>query len=238
MEKRRHKRYALDVYDIHSEMLFAKEVNILDISISGVSLRADKRMDINREYTLKIRSKEKLLILKGQVIWSLLSGSRQGERGDSIPIYTAGLKFTDIATEKMKEVVDFIEAHKRAKDRQEDVYQLSGLRLFTRFQIESPEELTILHCYEGCKVKKISLGGMLTESENPLEIESTMPMKLTFPQDKDITFRGRIASCLLIEGSDPESYDIGVEFLEMSDTDKQILTEFIASLEKKGTLQQ
>ena len=237
MEKRRHKRYALDVYDVHSEMLFAKEVKILDISISGISLKADKRMDINREYTLKIRSKEKLLILKGQVIWAILSGNQRGDRGDSIPIYTAGLKFTDIATDKMKEVVDFIEAHKRAEDRREDVYQLSGLRLFTRFQIKSPEETTLMHCYEGCKVKKISLGGMLTESGNPLEIESTMPMKLMFPQDKEITFQGRIASCLPIAGSDPESYDVGVEFLEMSDTDKQILIKFIGNLEKEDNPQ-
>ena len=235
MEKRRHKRYALDIYDIQSEMLFAKEVNILDISISGVSLKADKRMDINREYTLKIRSRGKVLVFKGKVIWSLLSGNQQGTRGDSVPIYTAGLKFSDSSTEKMKEIIDFIEDHKRAEDRQEDVYQLSGLRLFTRFQIEDPDETSLLHCYDGCKVKKLSLGGMLVESENPLEIEITMPMKLTFPQDKSMTFQGRIASCLLIENSDPESFDIGVEFLEMSKEENQILVEFIASLEMKNS---
>jgi c-di-GMP-binding flagellar brake protein YcgR len=231
MEKRRYKRYALDVYDIHSEMLFAKEVNILDISMSGVSLKADKRMDINREYTLKIKSKEQILILKGKVIWSLLSGNQRGARGDSIPIYTAGLSFTDIAPEKMREILDFIEGHKREEDRQEDVYQLSGLRLFTRFQIQAPEETSLLHCYDGCKVKKLSLGGMLIESGNPLEIENTMPMQLTFPQEKSITFKGRIASCLQIENAVPESYDVGVEFLEMSEEDKKILVEFIQSLE-------
>ena len=235
MEKRRHKRYTLDIYDIQSEMLFAKEVKILDISISGVSLKADKRMDMNREYTLKIRSGGKALIFKGKVIWSVLSGSQQGTRGESVPIYTAGLKFADSSTEKMKEVVDFIEEHKRKEDKQEDIYQLSGLRLFTRFQIEAPDETSLLHCYDGCKVKKLSLGGMLIESENPLEIEITMPMKLTFPQDKSITFQGRIASCLLIENSKPECYDIGVEFLEMPKKENQILVEFIESLEMKNS---
>jgi PilZ domain len=235
MEKRRYKRYALDIYDIHSEMLFAKEVKILDISISGVSLKADKRMDINREYALKISSREKVLVFKGKVIWSLLSGNMQGAGGDSIPIYTAGLKFSDITTEKLKEIVDFIEDHKREKDRQEDVYQLSGLRLFTRFQIEAPEETTLLQCYEGCKVKKLSLGGMLTESENPLEIETIMTMQLTFSQDKSIAFKGRIASCLPIANSVPEHYDVGVEFLEMSERDKQILVAFIESLEMKNS---
>jgi hypothetical protein len=235
MEKRRYKRYAMDIYDIHSEMLFAKEVKILDISMSGVSLKADKRMDMNREYTLKIKSKEKILILKGKVIWSLLSGNHQGIRGESIPIYTAGLKFNDIATEKTREIIDFIEDHKREENRQEDIYQLSGLRLFTRFQIKAPEETSIMHCYEGCKVKKLSLGGMLIESEYPLDLDNTMPMQLTFPQDKSITFQGRIASCLLIENAVPERYDVGVEFLEMAETDKQILVEFIQSLEMENS---
>ena len=235
MEKRRHKRYALDIYDIQSEMLLAKEVKILDISISGVSLKADKRMDINREYTLKIRSKGKVLIFKGKVISSVLSGNQQGADGESVPIYTAGLKFADSSSEKMKEIIDFIEDHKREEDRQEDVYQLSGLRLFTRFQIEAPDETSLLHCYDGCKVKKLSLGGMLIERDNPLEIEITMPMKLTFPQDKSITFQGRIASCLLIENSVPECYDIGVEFLEMPEKEKQMLVEFIESLEMKNS---
>jgi hypothetical protein len=235
MEKRRYKRYALDIYDIHSEMLLAKEVKIMDISISGVSLKADKRMDINREYTLKIKSKEKNLILKGKVIWSLLSGNQSGPRGDSIPIYTAGLKFSDVATGRMRDIIDFIENHKREQDRQEDLYQLSGLRLFTRFQIMAPEETSLLHCYDGCKVKKLSLGGMLIESENPLEINSTMPMQLTFPQEKSITFKGRIASCLPIENTVPESYDIGVEFLEMSESDNQVLVEFIESLDMENS---
>ena len=231
MEKRRYKRYALDVYDIQSEMLLAKEVKILDISISGVSLKADKRMDINREYTLKIKSKERHLVLKGRVIWSLLSGNMKGPRGDSIPIYTAGLKFTDIATEKMREIINFIEDHKRAEDKQEDIYQLSGLRLFTRFQIENPEETTLMHCSEGCKVKKLSLGGMLTESDKPLDINSTMTMKLTFSGDVSITFQGRIASCLPLANSTPERYDVGVEFLEMPEPDNKVLVEFIESLE-------
>ena len=135
----------------------------------------------------------------------------------------------------MKEIIDFIEEHKRKEDRQEDIYQLSGLRLFTRFQIEAPDETALLHCYDGCKVKKLSLGGMLIESDNPLEIEITMPMKLTFPQDKSITFQGRIASCLLIENSDPECFDIGVEFLEMPKKENQILVEFIESLEMKNS---
>jgi len=231
MEKRRYKRYALDIYDIHGEMLFAKELKILDISIGGISLKTDKRINIDREYTLKIIANDQTLILKGKVMWSLLSENQEGAHGDIIPIYTAGLTFTDVSNEKMEEIIHFIEDHKREKDRQKDIHELSGLRLFTRFQIEAPEETTTLHCYESCEVKKLSLGGMLIESEHPIEIENKVFMELTFPQDKTITFHGRVASSLLIANTVPESYDIGVEFLEMSERDREILAEFIHLLD-------
>lgn len=239
MEKRRYKRYALDIYDVHSEMLFAKELKILDISIAGISLKADKRMNIGREYTLKIIAKDQTLILKGKVMWSLLSENQEGAHGDIIPIYTAGLKFTDVSNEKMKEIINFIENHMRRKDRRKNIYELSGLRLFTRFQIEAPEETTTLHCSESYEVKKLSLGGMLIESEHPIEIENKMLVELTFPQDKAITFQGRVASSLLIANTVPERYDIGVEFLEMSERDHEILVEFINLLDTdKGSSSQ
>jgi c-di-GMP-binding flagellar brake protein YcgR len=231
MENRRYKRYALDTYDIHGEMLFVKDLKILDISIAGISLKSDKRMNIDREYTLKIIAKDQTLILKGKVMWSLLSENQEGARGDIIPIYTAGLKFTDVSNEKMKEIINFIEKHMQEKDRQKNIYELSGPRLFTRFQIEASAERPTLNFYEVCEVKKISLGGMLIESEHPIEIEIKMLMELTFPEDKVITLQCRVASSLLIANTVPERYDIGVEFLEISERDHEILVEFINLLD-------
>lgn len=239
MEKRRYKRYALDIYDIHGEMLFVKNLKILDISIAGISLKSDKRMNIDREYTLKIIAKDQTLILKGKVVWSLLSENQEGARGDIIPIYTVGLKFTDVSNERVKEIINFMENHMQEKDRQKNIYELSGLRFFARFQIKSSVETPTLHFYEGCEVKKLGLGGILIESEHPIEIENKMFMELTFPQDKVITFQGRVASCLLIANTVPQRYDIGVEFLEMSERDRETLVEFINLLDTdKGSSSQ
>jgi hypothetical protein len=231
MEKRRYKRYALDIYDIHGEMLFVKDLKILDISISGISLKSDKRMNMDREYTLKIIAKDQTLALKGKVMWSLLSGNQDGARGDIIPIYTAGLKFTDLSNEKMEEIRNFLEKHTQEKERQKNTYELSGLRLFTRFQIKDSEEIPTLHFYERCEVKKLSLGGMLIESDHPMEVGNKMNMEVTFSQDRVITFQGRVASSLLIADTVPERYDIGVEFIEMSEGDHEILAEFINLLD-------
>jgi hypothetical protein len=45
-DKRRHKRNILTLIDTHSRMVFANDVRILDMSLSGVSLKADRRMNI------------------------------------------------------------------------------------------------------------------------------------------------------------------------------------------------
>jgi hypothetical protein len=72
---------------------------------------------------------------------------------------------------------------------------------------------------------------MLIESDHPMEVGNKMLMEVTFPQDKVITFQGRVASSLLIADTVPEHYDIGVEFLEMAEGDHEILAEFINLLD-------
>jgi c-di-GMP-binding flagellar brake protein YcgR len=72
---------------------------------------------------------------------------------------------------------------------------------------------------------------MLIESRYALEIESKIPMKIIFSEEKSINCLGRIASCSLVKNEEPEQYDIGVEFLDMSEQDREILNEFIRLLD-------
>lgn len=234
-DKRRYKRYTLDITDVRSDMIFATDLTIHDISLGGVSLKADKRLNMGSEYIIKIRARDKLINLKGEVVWALLSEHRETPNGDVIPIYKAGLKFTHLSDEKLSEIVKFIEHYKREVDRAMFVCQLYDKRLFKRLRIDTPEGSTVLHRYEGCKVKALSLSGMLIESEFALKIEDRLPMKLTLAEDNSVTFQGRVASCSLIAGNIPQCYDIGIEFLEMSEKDKDTLKEFISLLDAIDT---
>jgi hypothetical protein len=56
-------------------------------------------------------------------------------------------------------------------------------------------------------------------------------MEVTLNEDKSIHFVGRVASCILTDNKDIEKYDIGIEFVEMSEKDGTILHEFIRLLE-------
>ena len=112
-DKRRRKRYTLDVMEVGGKMMFASEVKIVNISIDGVSVKANRRLNIGSEYLLKLDDKKKVISLKGTVVWSSLSESRKGPGGGLVPIYTVGMKFNNTSVEKTTELLEFIEGHKK-----------------------------------------------------------------------------------------------------------------------------
>jgi len=232
MSTRRHKRYKIDVIEINGKMLLAKYVRILDISLGGISIQTEKRMNIGSEYILKIESKGKILPVKGKVVWSFLGESISDTKGNIIPLYTAGMQFTDISEITIQEIALFIEVHKQTIDKQVDLFKPNGRRLFIRIHIADPEK-AIMHFQENYKVRKISLGGMLIESEHALDIESKLPMEMNLPEDKSIHFSGRVVSCLLIENEVLVHYDIGIDFLDMSEQDRVTLKAFLSLLNNK-----
>jgi c-di-GMP-binding flagellar brake protein YcgR len=219
--RRRFKRFTLKVLEIHGRMIAATEVKVEDISIGGIRLRANRRLDIGTEYVLKLEDKNKVISLKGAVVWSSLSDAKGGSHGEMVPIYTAGLRFTNISAEKITQLLDFIEEHKK-----EEVYVMGSSRLNVRFHISDPEKAS-LNYPASYKVKKISLGGMLIESAQALEVESRVPMELSLQDDKPIKFVGRIASCHVVEYSDPKPYNIGIEFLDLTQKDNEMLATFV-----------
>ena len=220
-DSRRFKRFTLKVLEATGKMIFATEVDVVDISIGGISIKANRRLNIGGEYALKLEDRTRTISLKGTVVWSSLSETKVGRAGEVVPIYKAGLKFTNISVEKITELLSFIEDHKK-----EEIYVMGSSRLNIRFHIDD-EKKTLLNYPASYKVKKISLGGMLVECVLPLEIESKIPMELFLHDDNIIRFVGRVASCLVLEADGQELYDIGIEFLELTDKKKDILKSFV-----------
>lgn len=228
--KRRHKRYKVDFMEFTGKMVLAKYVKILDMSKGGIAFQTDKRLTVGGQYTLTIEGKGRVLTVKGIVAWSLLSESIRDTKDNIIPIYRAGMKFIDIANEKINEIVTFIEDHKRDSDKQVDLFSSSGRRLHVRIHIEDPEKAT-LNLQETYNVNNLSLGGMLIESQNILEIESKLPLELILNEDKAISVSGRVVSCRLIQKEYIGLYHIGIEFLDMSEQAGEILSEIIDVLD-------
>ena len=120
MNTRRHERFNAGIIDINGDVMFAKEVNILNISIGGMSLKADRRLNIGMEYTIKMRVKDSVISAKGKVVWSLLSEARSDHKGNSIPFYTVGIKFTNGSNKEIEELIRFIKRHGKASEGNDD----------------------------------------------------------------------------------------------------------------------
>jgi len=216
-EKRHYQRFVVE--GIEGTLMFATEVDIIDISINGVALRADRRLEIGREYTLKLEFKDKGISLNGVVVWSVLSELGKGHHEEKVPIYKAGMRFSSVISDKMAKLLEFIDENKFDVDD----------RLAIRFNVKSPDRAS-LNEHHSYKVKKVSNNGMLIESGLPLEVEERLPMEISVHGDTPIHFMGRVASCLENTGEVPKHYDIGIEFVEISGDDKARFNEFIESL--------
>ncbi len=105
LEKRRHKRFKLDLIDVSDKANLADRVEIIDLSFGGIALKVDKRLNIGREYLFKLGEKGNSIDVSGMVVRCKLYGIEERYNGDRISIYTAGVQFQDSSSVK---VADFI----------------------------------------------------------------------------------------------------------------------------------
>ena len=231
-ERRRHKRYFVDFQDIHGKILFSSKIQILNISVGGVAFTIDKSLNVGGIYVLRIESKGIALHLRGTIVWSrLLEERRQNEK--TILIYTVGMKFLSLGSDRLKEIETFIKENVIDYQRSEGLPPtMSGVRIHVRFHIKDPDKATI-SCDEDFSVKKISQSGMLIDSYYLFQSNDTVPMAMTLLEGQDIAFWARIVSCNEIKDTEPQRYAIGIEFVDMSDTDRRKLIAFIDSVEEK-----
>ncbi|MFZ3136256.1 MAG: PilZ domain-containing protein [Thermodesulfovibrionales bacterium] len=218
-DNRRYRRYFVD--GMHGNLLYSSDLEVLNISIDGAAIETTKRLELNREYTFKIKYKDVNLTLKGRVVWAILISKEKKDSQNAIPVYRAGVAFTDTLSEKANMLLDFIEENK--------IKTFENRIGSVRFKITKTENIKIdlPHRY---KVKKISLTGMLAETEYPLEIDSFHDIEL-FLNDSVVNIVGRIANSEKLEAEKTVMYDTGIEFMQMSDRDIKLLENYLETLE-------
>jgi hypothetical protein len=229
-ERRPYKRYQVDLLGVTCSAIQTNEVDMVNISLKGISLRVKKRLNMGETYTLKIKSKNLVINLKCIVIWSKISGNRKDVHGNAVPLYSAGLEFTDVSDDNRKQISNFIGAHKKDENNL-DMETMDGMRFSPRVQVVDPEEAFIIDQTENHTVKKLSYSGALIESRYPMKVSKTVPMMLNLSQDKFFVFRGKVASCFLIRNAYPKAYDIGIEFTYISENERLLLSDFIRLLD-------
>ena len=114
--KRLSQRYKADGIGIHSEMLLASYLKIIDVSLGGMSFEADRRLSMGKKYSLKIKTKGVLTTVKGIVVWCSLTKNTKNSKGDIVPIYKCGMKFMDTEPAEIKQIIDSVKNQKREID--------------------------------------------------------------------------------------------------------------------------
>ena len=219
-DNRRYKRFKLNIREINGKMILVTEVKVIDISISGTSLKVNKQLNIGSDYTLKLEGR-KTISMRGTVVWCSLSGTRKVSQEETTPIYSVGMQFKDMSNERVTELQNLIESHKIG-----EVHVTGGTRLNIRFHITDPDNALLMYPAD-FKVKVISLGGMLIECVRSFDIESRIPMEMIVHDDNPVKFVGRVASCRGIDKEGNKQHDIGIDFLDLTEKDQEVLASFI-----------
>ncbi len=107
-ERRQHKRFTVVHTRVEAVMPLASSVIIMDLSASGMLVKADRRLNIGSKYSLKIGFEGEVFTVRATVMRCLLVESVKEANGNIKPIYLAGMQFIDGVNEKIEEIVNFI----------------------------------------------------------------------------------------------------------------------------------
>jgi curved DNA-binding protein CbpA len=233
--KRRYVRFQVNDAGVNGEICFAEEVNLVDISMSGIALKVDRRLKLGREYLLSLHAKDKVISVQAEVVRSILSESKTDPAGNIVPLYFVGMEFKNMSHQEREALAEFINSHKIDEVKIDTGRILSGTRLHARFHMDLPDK-NVLELKTSYDVKVLSLCGMLIESQQAVSLNDTVQMKIYLTETESISFLGRTVACRALEIT-PERYEIAIEFMEMSEEDREKLKTFldgIASLQQLG----
>ncbi|MEW6109431.1 MAG: PilZ domain-containing protein [Nitrospirota bacterium] len=220
-EKRKFKRYNVD--GIHGNMIYSTDFNVVNISIDGTAIETTKRLNIGNQYSLKIKYRDDVLNIKGVVVWSILKRTETRKTGEAVPVYKAGIRFTNILSENSTGLLKFIEENRTET--------IEKRLLGVRFKINKIEDAEI-NCPHEYTVKKLSLSGMLIESENLFDVDSAHEMEIYF-DEKLLSVVGRVVNCVEFKKENISKYDIGIEFIRISEKDRLFLKDFLEAFNDK-----
>ncbi len=99
-DKTDHRRHARrSGKGIRGDILNSKNIEVLNISDGGAAIESGKRLELGREYTIRIRCGGSEFRIRVLVVWAELI-SKERPDGSIVPVYKAGVQFRDMSPEK------------------------------------------------------------------------------------------------------------------------------------------
>jgi hypothetical protein len=218
-EKRKHYRHSLEGMGVYAQTVVSKDVEILDISMSGASLKGAKRFDMGHQYSFRFKHKDHVVSVNGLIVWEKISGIEKTGEGETTLIYTAGISFTEVSADTSSQLREFISYNDNLLRDQ----MLGGIRV----NVQAGKG--ILSSSEICTVRDISLGGMRIEVQQKPSLEEVYHLELILAEDEDpIRGKGKIVFYHEKTEGTARGYSAGIEFADIDN--KTRLERFVDTL--------
>ncbi len=221
-DMRKHKRFKLDLIDMSSKMSLIGKVEIIDISLGGVALKADRKLNIGKECLLMLGYEDRHINVKGIVVRSELSGIEERGEGEKATIYSAGILFKDESADKVKVFFDSIENNKKTQVPEQPDWFYHDIR----FSITTPSE-KVLNLPTHFGIKDISQSGVIIQTDHQLKIDTMVLIELSINACDPASFMGKVVSCRMTQDKGIGKYDIGVEFSLLTNRDRSLIIGYI-----------
>ena len=149
--------------------------------------------------------------------WCALRNTARSEGGEVLPVYRAGLKFEAMSGDRSKDLWDLIRGHALVEI--ED-------SVLGRFRVDLPGATKLGSSFDFA-VRKLSLSGMLIETDFEPEVDSNFQLQLQLGRQRWGT-RARVASIPRPgRRSAGELTQIGLEFFKMDSSELSLLRSVI-----------
>ena len=227
--ERKHKRYRLRLINIESKMSQVGKVDIVDMSLGGVLLRAEGHLAIKKTCWIEFTFRGKHYPVKGVVVRSELSGIDEHSRSKPVNLYLIGVMFREESADTVRDLLDSIEQSKKV-----DVPATANWRFRDmQFNLTMPDE-RVLEFPLQFVIKDISKSGVIIRTSEQLRLGSVLLLELSLGAADPASFMGRVVSCRRAAEEGAEGYAVGVEFSDLTDRAYSFLQEFITSLKSNG----
>jgi len=226
---RKHKRFKLDVSDLRSNMSIVGKVDIIDISAGGVALKADRKLNMGKECLMTLGYDKKHITIKGIVVRSELSGVEERADGEKVNIYSVGILFNNESVGKATDFLGSTEDNKKARVPE----QAGWFYRCVRFFITTPSG-KVLSLPSQFIIREISQSGIIIQMNHQLNVDSMILMELSFDARDAVSFMGKVVFCRMIQDQVNTNYDIGIEFLDLTDRDRSLILSFMGVVKDKG----
>jgi hypothetical protein len=227
--QRKHVRFRLRLIDIESKLSQVGSVDIVDMSLGGVLLRAEGKLAIGKQCSIQFIFRGRNYPVKGIVVRSELCGIDEQSRAKPVNLYLIGVMFKEESAGPVEELLNSIEQSKKVEVPASANWRFRDIK----FNLTMPNE-EILEFPTQFVIQDISKSGIIIRIDQQLKPDSLLLLELSIGGAEPASFMGRVVSCRRTRDGSGEGYVVGVEFSALTDRAFTFLHEFVESMKNNG----